>query len=157
VAKYLADAVPRPFDLGRISFARHDGRNEVRLFGNIASFGMGGVVDRIVNEGPKWLGGKTAVLLGSARASLSYKNVQGRVTVDGELMYEGPVFNVAVANGRAFGGGMFVAPEADPHDGLFDVVVLGDLSRFETTTLPRYIYNGTHIGRRHVLHRRGHV
>ena len=93
------------------------------------------MVDTIVNAGPKWLGGKAAFFLASLRASAVYRNVPVRVFVDDVLFHEGPVLNVAVANGRAFGGGMFVAPNADPHDGLFDVVVLGDMNKLESTTL----------------------
>ena len=67
--------------------------------------------------------------------------------------YAGP----AVANGRVFGGGMLVAPEADPHDALLDVVVMGDLSQLESTALAPHLYRGTHLGRPKVHHRRGRV
>jgi YegS/Rv2252/BmrU family lipid kinase len=155
IARYFLDAKPRPFDLGEITFVRDDGSSETRRFGNIASFGIGGVVDRIVNAGPKWMGGKVSFFAAGLRASFVYKNVPVTVSVDDAPFYSGPAFNVAVANGKAFGGGMFVAPDADPHDGLFDVVVLGDMSRVESSLLPRYIYKGAHIGRPNVLHTRG--
>lgn len=155
IARYLAEATPRPFDLGEITFVRNDGQQASRCFGNIASFGIGGVVDEIVNRGPKYLGGRVAFFLGSLRASVSYRNVPVRVIVDDVVMYEGPVLNVAVANGRAFGGGMFIAPEADPHDGLFDVVVLGDMNRLERTLLAPHLYRGTHLGHPKVKFRRG--
>jgi YegS/Rv2252/BmrU family lipid kinase len=157
IARYLADATPRPFDLGEIAFVRHDGGRETRYFGNIASFGLGGVVDQVVNQGPKWLGGRVAFFVGSMRAQLAYTNVPVRVFVDDEPFYEGPMLNVAVANGRAFGGGMFVAPDADPHDGLFDVVVMGDLSRVEATALLPDLYRGRHLGHRKIHHCRGRV
>ena len=37
-----------------------------------------------------------------------------------------------IANGRYFGGGMKIAPDADPPDGLFDVVALGDLTPLQS-------------------------
>lgn len=157
IARFLAEAKPRAFDLGELSFVTHDGRPGFAHFGNIASFGIGGLVDLIVNRGPKWLGGRASYLLGSLRATLAYKNAAVRVTVDGEPFYEGPALNVAVANGRYFGGGMFVAPNADPHDGLFDVVAFTDMNPFESTALTPYLYSGTHLGRPKVLHRRGRV
>jgi diacylglycerol kinase (ATP) len=50
-----------------------------------------------------------------------------------------------VANGPFVGGGMKIAPAADPGDGLLDVVVLGDIGRLETLRwLPR-VYRGTHV------------
>ena len=157
IATFLARAVAKPVDIGVIDYVSHSGKNESRVFGNIASFGMSGLVDQVVNDGPKWLGGKVSFFLAAARVNAVYKNVPVRVFVDDELFYEGPVGNVAVANGRAFGGGMFVAPEADLHDGLFDVVVLGDMSKLENMALAQHLYRGTHIGRAHVKHTRGKV
>jgi diacylglycerol kinase family enzyme len=66
--------------------------------------------------------------------------------LDGKLHLEGPILNVAIANGRYFGGGMKVAPEADPNDGLFDVVAFYDLSRAQGIALASRIYRGTHVG-----------
>ena len=39
--------------------------------------------------------------------------------------FEGPVFLVASANTRCYGGGMQIAPNADPQDGLLDVCISG--------------------------------
>jgi len=77
--------------------------------------------------------------------------------VDGKTHIEGPIFNVAIANGRYFGGGMQVAPEADPQDGLFDVVTLYDLGRLEALGLASKIYKGTHIGTPGVFTTRGRL
>ena len=75
--------------------------------------------------------------------------------VDGTLVHEGPLALATAANGRFFGGGMAVAPEAQPDDGLFDVVVIPGLSRARLLfELPR-IYRGTHIGVRGVTLHRG--
>jgi diacylglycerol kinase (ATP) len=155
IARFISNAKPTPFDLGEVAFVRPDGTRGVRWFGNVASFGMSGVIDQLVNAGGKWLGGTATFYAASLRASVAYKNVPVKVTVDGQVFYQGPVLNVAVANGRAFGGGMFIAPNADPHDGLLDVVVLGDLTWLESFLISRHLYKGMHIGRRHVLHTRG--
>lgn len=155
MARWVARAEARPFDLGEISYVRHDGEPGRERFSNIASFGVAGVVDKLVNQGPKWLGGKVAFFGASFAANLTYRNVPVRVSVDGRLFYEGPVLNVAVANGRAFGGGMFVAPEADVRDGLLDVVVLGDLTTVEGVVLSKDLYAGMHLGHRKVRHARG--
>jgi diacylglycerol kinase family enzyme len=68
---------------------------------------------------------------------------------------EAPIVNVAVANGRFFGGGMKIAPEADPSDGLFDVIALHDLTRAQGVALAHRIYQGTHVGRPGVSVARG--
>lgn len=153
----LADAEPRPLDLGILELTGDDGEPSRRAFLNITSFGLGGLTDRIVNDSPKWMGGTAAFYLGALRAMLAYRNARVTLRVDGEQLYEGPILNVAMANGRYFGGGMMVAPDADPSDGMFDVVVLGDMTRTETLSLTGKIYKGTHIGTPKVSVRRGRL
>jgi diacylglycerol kinase (ATP) len=79
------------------------------------------------------------------------------VRVDGKLCFELPIFNVALANGRYFGGGMLIAPDADPSDGLLDVVALQDLSKLESVALSQHIYKGSHLTRAGVSVARGKV
>lgn len=153
--EHLVTREPRPLDLGILEAVGDDGRPVIRAFVNITSFGLGGLTDRIVNGGPKWLGGKSAFFLGTLRALLAYRNAAVRVTVDGAVWLESPIVNVALANGRFFGGGMQIAPEADPSDGLFDVVALGDLTRLQTVGLTQHVYAGTHLGRPAISATRG--
>jgi diacylglycerol kinase family enzyme len=55
------------------------------------------------------------------------------------------MIDVVVANGRYFGGGMKICPEAEPDDGLFDVLTIGDLTKRElVATMPK-TYRGTHL------------
>jgi YegS/Rv2252/BmrU family lipid kinase len=138
----------RSVDLGALRLVGHGGEDIVRAFVNIASFGLGGAVDAVVNDAPsilRYLGGRASFFTGTLRAMASYKNASVRVKVDGAAFYEGPVVNVAVANGRYFGGGMMIAPHADPSDGRFEVVVLGDLSRREVLGLTARVYKGAHL------------
>ena len=53
---------------------------------------------------------------------------------------------VTVANGASYGGGMKVCPEASLDDGLFDVMVLGKVSRIELLKVFPKVYRGTHVG-----------
>lgn len=141
----IAQPTRRPLDLGVLRLQNHDGTSSVHTFLNIASFGISGITDRLVNEAPKWMGGKIAFFLGALRASLSYRNAPVRVKVDGKTLVEGRIFVVALANGRYFGGGMKIAPHADPSDGKLEVVVLGDINRVEAVGLAPRIYRGTHL------------
>ena len=84
-------------------------------------------------------------MLATARAMVSYRNVSMRVRIDGAPFFEGPAFNVAVANGRFFGGGMMIAPHADPSDGRLEVVALGNLAPSEVIGLIPKIYRGAHL------------
>lgn len=140
----------RPVDLGVIDAVDELGRPITRAFVNIASFGVGGAVAELVNATPKWLGGRATYFLGTLRALASYKNVEVRLRVDGAAFYEGRVFAVAIANGRYFGGGMKIAPHADPSDGRLEVVVLGDMSRTDVLALAPKIYSGAHLGAAYV-------
>ena len=55
------------------------------------------------------------------------------------------MFDVVVANGRFFGGGMKMCPDADVGDGLLDVVTIGDVTKRDLVlTMPK-IYRGTHL------------
>ncbi len=141
----LATAQPRPLDLGLLELASHSGETIRRAFLNITSFGLGGLTDRLVNAGPKWMGGRAAFFVGSLRALISYDNAPVRLRVDGEVVLEAPIVNVAIANGQYFGGGMKIAPDADPSDGLFDVIALHDLTRAQGVALAPRIYQGTHV------------
>ncbi len=140
----------RAIDLGVLRMVSTAGDEKLHAFVNIASFGIGGQVDAIVNSSPKWLGGKAAFFLATLRAMAKYKNASVRVRVDNQLWYEGPIFNVAIANGRYFGGGMMIAPHADPSDGRFECVALGDLTRGDVVGLSAKIYQGAHLAARDV-------
>lgn len=153
----LMASPPRPVDLGILTATSLQGERIVRAFANIASFGISGLTDRIVNSGPKWLGGRAAFYLATLQASAVYRNLPVRVAVDGEVLFEGPIFNVAIANGRYFGGGMKIAPDADPSDGIFDVVALCDLSWLQSAALSAHVYRGAHLTREGVRVTRGRV
>ncbi len=142
----IVESEPRPLDLGVLSLTSDAGEKIARAFLNITSFGIGGLTDRIVNASPKWMGGKAAFFLGTLRAMVSYRNAPVIVRVDGKPCLEGPILNVAIANGRYFGGGMKIAPDADPSDGLFDVIALYDLTRAQGVGLAYKIYQGSHLG-----------
>lgn len=147
----------RTIDCGWLDFVADDGSKSGRAFINIASFGLGGLVDRLVNDSPKWMGGTSAFLIGSLRAASCYKNQAVRITVDGELSRETTIANLAVANGRFFGGGMQIAPRAELDDGFFDVVGLENVDLVTQLRLAPHLYTGTLLGRKGVTFTRGRV
>jgi YegS/Rv2252/BmrU family lipid kinase len=151
----LATAEARPLDLGLLEICAHSGETIRRAFLNITSFGLGGLTDRLVSAGPKWIGGRAAFFVGSARALLSYRNAPVRLRVDGETLLEAPIVNVAIANGRYFGGGMKIAPDALTNDGSFDVIAMHDLTRVQVASFSSRIYQGTHLGQPGVRSARG--
>ncbi|MCA9772244.1 MAG: diacylglycerol kinase family lipid kinase [Myxococcales bacterium] len=162
VPKDLDDAVAilaadrrRTIDVGRLDLTTADGGRAVRMFVNIASFGMSGVVDRLVNKSKKRFG-RLSFLAATTRGMLRYDNQRVRITFDGNAAdaLEMTINTVAVANGRYFGGGMHIAPRATIDDGLFDVVAL-ELTAAQSLKNIGAVYGGTHLGRRGVWHTRG--
>lgn len=157
-ARVLAHGARRQVDAGLLEYAEggRGGPRARRVFVNIASFGIGGLVDRIVNESSKALGGTLSFMIGTARATWRYRNQRVRLVFDGDEKHalETTINNVAVANGRYFGGGMHIAPTARIDDGLFDIVTIGDVS---TGALMRdflRVYRGAHLTLPSVSHRR---
>jgi YegS/Rv2252/BmrU family lipid kinase len=139
----------RTIDVGLLEYRRgtHAGPVESRVFINIASFGIAGLVDSIVNRSSKMLGGKLSFLLATARAALRYENQRVRLVFDGNEAeaVEQTINNVAVANGRFFGGGMMIAPRAELDDGRFDVVAVGDVAALEMAKDFGKLFKGTHL------------
>ncbi len=137
---------PHRVDAGLLSYTDNEGGTQTASFINITSFGISGLVDQVVNSSSKALGGKLSFLLGTARAALRYDNQPIRFRLDGGEWQRRTINNFAVANGRYFGGGMKVAPEAHMADGLFDVVIIGDLGTTALLKGMRKLYSGSHIG-----------
>jgi len=144
-AKQLVGGTGRLVDVGMCRFTTDDGETKERYFLNIGSFGMGGLVVRLANRGPKFMGAKGTFLFGVARSILKYRNSQVHMTVDGTPLSPRKVRLVSVSNGRFFGGGMKAAPSAKLDDGLFDLVTLGDVSFSRLVPLIRRVYKGTHV------------
>jgi YegS/Rv2252/BmrU family lipid kinase len=134
----------RLIDVGRIQMKGLDGQPYTRCFVNIADAGIGGVVVERVNNTSKLLGGRVSFQYASLRVLLSYDPQEMEVK-SAEGSFSGRAQNVVIANCQYFGGGMWVAPQASPDDGLFDVIVFGDIARMEAIRSIGSIYKGKHV------------
>ncbi|MDE1173117.1 MAG: diacylglycerol kinase family lipid kinase [Parvibaculaceae bacterium] len=143
-------------DVGHMRFVSHDGLETSRYFVNIASFGLSGVVVARVNRSgwPRLLGGRFTFFWESLIGSLGYRPQPVRLTIEGEEPGDVRVLVSALGNGRFFGGGMMIAPDARPDDGLFDFVTLRDMGFWGLSRLSGAIYKGTHTGHARVVSRR---
>lgn len=154
-AQRIVESRGRLIDAGRIEYITHDGKPGRRYFINVASAGVGGLVDTYANQSGKLLGGRASYFLASLRGTLNYKNAAMRIRIDDRPWHEGRAYLIAVANGCYFGAGMKAAPDARIDDGLFDVLLIGDFSFPEKLNLARHIYAGTHVSLPKVLTTRG--
>lgn len=132
----IATGVERPLDLGDAGG---------RAFIGIASAGFDSDANRIANEAPARLG-SLVYAYGALRALVAWR--PARFTI--ELDPPGPRrefvgFTVAAANSQAYGGGMYLAPDAELDDGKLDVVVCERVSKARfLVNLPR-VFKGTHV------------
>jgi diacylglycerol kinase (ATP) len=157
-AAVIAANKRKQIDVGKLELTQRDGTRALRMFANIASFGVSGVVDRLVNESGKKLG-RLSFALATARATWSYKNQRVELVFDGNVhdRVEATINTVAVANGKYFGGAMKVAPDAELDDGKFDVVAMGDFTFADLLKSGRRLYKGTHLAMDKVSTRRARV
>ncbi len=103
---------------------------------------MSGAIAQRANETSKALGGKASYLWATLAVFARWENADVRVTVDDERR-EGRMHDVVVANGRSLAGGMRLCPEAEPDDGVFDALLIGDLTKRDLlTTLPKTFWGG---------------
>jgi YegS/Rv2252/BmrU family lipid kinase len=134
------------FDAGMVRYWDLGGQNRERAFINIASFGISGQVDIRVNRTSKALGGFFSFLWASLATLLTYRAQPLRYSLDGGPWQECRSVLAVAANGQYFGGGMWVAPSADPSDGLFYILVAREMSLVSLLILFAKLYRGTHIG-----------
>ena len=132
-------------DLGRLELVGDDGSRQVRHFANVAGMGVSGAVSRSVNRGLRLPSGRLSFMLASARALLTWTDRPIRWRVDGGPWSEERITALSVCNGRYFGGGMMVAPDARMDDGLFDVVVWKGLDLGDFVVKRPMLYDGTHL------------
>jgi diacylglycerol kinase (ATP) len=141
----IASGRTRCVDAGRAAYTAPDGATRSVAFLNVASLGMSGLVTRLVNEAPKFLGGRASFLIGTLRGLVRWQSRPVRLRLDGELIHEGRLHLATAANGQYFGGGMHVAASAQMDDGLLDVVIIPDLTKLELLLRLPQLYSGTHL------------
>jgi YegS/Rv2252/BmrU family lipid kinase len=122
-----------------------------RAFVGIASCGFDSDANRIANE--TRVPGDAAYLYGALRALAGWRPVRFELELDGApVVHVG--YSVAAANGRQYGGGMVLAPDASLEDGMFDVVTVADVPRRRFLRgLPR-VFSGKHVRNDEVTVRR---
>lgn len=142
----IAEAPERRIDAGRVSYIADDGRLASRHFLNIASAGLSGATARSVNRDKRKgrVSAKALFFWRTVAEFVSYRFETVRITVDDAAPIEDRIALVAVCNGRFFGAGMMIAPDADMSDGLFDVVIVRASGKVGLMRDLRLVYGGRH-------------
>jgi len=146
----------RPLDLLRVQYTTEDDGREECYAVNIASAGLSGRVVRHFSPGPSPLPPRLGYFGAALRAVATDRPTRVRLTLDGESLPPLRVRLVAVANGHTFAAGLPIAPRATPHDGVFDVTVIHDVSVPYLLLHAHRFYRGTHRALDGVSTHRGH-
>jgi len=154
-ADVLVNGRVKECDLGKASFVSHDGNSVERYFLNVADIGIGGETVARVNRTTKAFGPLVSYLYGFLVTLFKYKNKPVKLTVDDKDLGNRMVKSIAVSNGRCCAGGIQVAPEASIDDGLFDILVVGNIGCMETLRHLPKLYTGKPIVHRDVKMIRG--
>lgn len=141
----LGRGATRRLDASRVSYRDPAGAERVAWSLNVTSFGLSGLTVELVERAPHFLGGSFAFLVGALGSIARYRCARVAIAADGVPVFDGPLVLAAAANGRYFGGGMQIAPDALPDDGLLDLVVVREMSRAGLVAALPSLYRGTHL------------
>jgi YegS/Rv2252/BmrU family lipid kinase len=125
----------RRIDVGEVNGKR---------FLGIVSVGFDSEANRRANEA-RLIKGNLVYAYAALRTLATWKAARFTIRVDDETIRVSG-YSVSVANSRAFGGGMYIAPQAELDDGEFDIVTVGEVGKLRFVgNLPK-VFKGTHVG-----------
>jgi diacylglycerol kinase (ATP) len=139
----------------KITTTGQDGERTVRYSHNLAEAGFGAAVLRRRASLPDWTGRAQSFLafwLTLARTGLAQVVVEADTKV-----YEGPAYNVVVANAQFSGGGLRLSPRSFPGDGVLDALVFRGPRSDAVTMLPRIYRHGDHVPDPHIKELRAKI
>ncbi|MFM9142137.1 MAG: diacylglycerol/lipid kinase family protein [Actinomycetota bacterium] len=139
----LLDKAPIRVDLGKVN---------QRYFGNILSTGFDSLVNERANR--MKIQHRVKYNLAMILELPLFQPKMYRFKVD-QKTFESEAMLIAIGNGRSYGGGMLVTPDADLHDNLLDLMVLAPVSKPEFLRVFPKVYRGAHISHPKVKIMRG--
>lgn len=125
---------PQPIDLGNV---------DSEWFAAILSTGFDSVVNERANH-LVWPKGPQRYNVAIAVELPRFRPIEYEISTDSHT-FSTKAMLIAVGNGRSYGGGMLVCPQANMHDGLFDVMILEPVSKIEFLKVFPKVYSGSHI------------
>jgi len=133
-------------DIGVVEY-KSEGQSLQRFFVNEASVGFGAVVIEASKHLPTHFGSTinyVARVVKGLGSLFTYRNKWLALYVENNVEAS-CICSVVVANGRYLGGKMYAAPHAELHDGLLDIVVVGDVGKLELLKIWPTLYSGSHV------------
>jgi diacylglycerol kinase family enzyme len=143
---YLTQQRRTLIDVGVVKCWNH-GQSIERFFLNEASMGLASEIVDAWESLPKRFGKSVnfALRTVSAYKSLAiYRNKKVRLQIGNEVESIS-ICTLVLSNGRYYADRMLIAPHASLDDGLLNVIVVGDVSRFEVLKIRPRLYDGSHL------------
>jgi len=128
--------------------------DRARYFVNVSAGGFSGIVRNKITRQIKRSWGPLAYIRGAAAALPKLHAYKTRIVLDEREELSTALYNVVIANGRFVAGGLPIAPDADPADGLLDVILISKRSAPEMALLAAEIILGKHFSSNAVIFRR---
>ncbi|MCW5751925.1 MAG: diacylglycerol kinase family lipid kinase [Alphaproteobacteria bacterium] len=144
----LVAGASRRIDLIRVRCAGLDARPVERLALVCASFGAAAEISHRTSASPvlKALGGRFSYYAHTLAVTLTYGRHPVAMAHDAEPAERCDVYTGLICNQERAGGGMRLAPGADPRDGELDLVLFGAIRRRDILLRgPRWLYEGRHV------------
>jgi YegS/Rv2252/BmrU family lipid kinase len=141
--RQLAHSQIKMVDVGQVSLPGHP----PRYFDNTVNVGFGGIVTREARKIKRLRGMALYLPVVLKTVFLHHKPLQVTIGYDERTLSLRTVM-ITIANGSREGGSFFVAPEAQPDDGLFDICIVHEIGRLGMLGIIPHFMKGTHVGRK---------
>ena len=117
-------------DIGKLEYKNMKGEDAVRFFNNITDIGLGAEVAKRVNEGKKIYGPNFDFFKATVLGFLNYKRKQLKIESE-NFNWSGRLLILCLANGKYFGSGLGIAPQAKVNDGKISITLAADVSLWD--------------------------
>ncbi len=118
--------------------------NQKTPFVAIAYVGFDAEVSRLANDHQGYFGGTLGYIICVLKALKNFKPFEVEITIDDQTWRE-RVMMISVANAPFYGGGMKIVPQAIMDDGLLDICIVREISKFELLRQFPKVFKGTHV------------
>lgn len=152
--KRIKSTSHRLIDVGKIVYKDGNGAANIQYFLNVADFGLSAEVVKRMQGVPSGKKSGFSYYKGLLSSIKNYHSKNVTVVIDDKERISDRFLIGAVANGRMFGSGMIIAPKAEIDDGLFDLVLVKEMSRLKVVGNSIRLYNGTILNHPRVSLRR---
>lgn len=142
-------------DVGLVRW-QENGKDLQRYFLNMAGMGYDAFVGLVANEQKaKGKGGIMGYVSALLSCLMKFHALPTSFDVDGKELKERKVFSLVVGIGNYNGGGMKQCPDAIPDDGMLDLTIINDLSKFKVLRNVPRLFSGSFVNNKEVDQHRG--